>query len=432
MKRFVPLVAGVLVAASGAASCVGKVVISGGEDVAPPPAVPEAGRVEAGPLPDEPYEGWRVLDDYDGCTIHYPGSRAVLPPPIRWQPCGDHSEAATPACRAMVLDWERRPLAREWIHGASTAFRRADGTLALMIGRLQDDATYGVVADVDGPVLAAARTVPSQCGLAGGRSDGDHYFWTVSNFFVDSALSGAIGGSVTELRPKVLAREGRGIPVHAAGRPGYLKDFSGIASWADGSAVATFSPSEPRPGKGPRFAGDHLLWCNDDGFGVYTLAWGGRTLVFHDGMRSLGTDGTDLVWLEGSAAGPNGVFTNVRIVTSPFTADPAQIQRRVLRTDLDGHAAASNDFVVGCGYASRMAYLKRDGANVYGLLLVRVSDGYAWHLPTVPESGFLWQSPLAVTCDEIFLRGQELDGDGGFRSNIARVRIDSLGAPMPP
>ena len=67
-----------------------------------------------------------------------------------------------------------------------------------------------------------------------------------------------------------------------------------------------------------------------------------------------------------------------------------------------------------------------------GTLVVRLADGHAWLLPSGPALPLSWDEVLAITCDEIFVRVREQFGDGGFRSNVARVRIDSLGPATPP
>lgn len=107
----------------------------------------------------------------------------------------------------------------------------------------------------------------------------------------------------------------------------------------------------------------------------------------------------------------------------------------MLRTDLTGYPFGTSPFVVGCGYAARSAEMKQDGGFQGGTLIIRLSDGYAWHLPDGPgvDWGWGWRTPIAITCDEIFVKVHERPmPTAPPRWNVARVRLDSLGTPMPP
>ena len=152
------------------------------------------------------------------------------------------------------------------------------------------------------------------------------------------------------------------------------------------------------------------------------------------GIADLGTDGQQLVWVEGTERPqPNGVYPNVTAFVSPFTTEPAQIQKRALRSDLSGYGFGTSPFVVGCGYATRSAEMKSDGGFASGTQLIRLSDGYAWRLPDGPNVDWGWRRALAVTCDEVFiLLAEKPTPTAPPRTNIARVRIDSLGPPTPP
>ncbi|MDB4938349.1 MAG: hypothetical protein JWP87_5321, partial [Labilithrix sp.] len=90
-------------------------------------------------------------------------------------------------------------------------------------------------------------------------------------------------------------------------------------------------------------------------------------------------------------------------------------------------------FAVGCGYATRENEVKRDGGYLPGTTIIRLSDGYGWHLPDGPGVDWGWRRPLAITCDEVFvLVAERPTPTAPARTNIVRVRIDSLGPPMPP
>jgi hypothetical protein len=134
------------------------------------------------------------------------------------------------------------------------------------------------------------------------------------------------------------------------------------------------------------------------------------------GAGSFGTDGVDMVWLQGEGKDPNsGNYPTLDVMTAPFTTDPALLQPRRLRSH-NYDAMDSLPFKVGCGYAVG------SGTQVS---VVRLSDGYAWYLPHTTPMDF--GIPVGATCEDVFVAGV-FDGD----VNVARIRIDSLGPGLPP
>ena len=145
---------------------------------------------------------------------------------------------------------------------------------------------------------------------------------------------------------------------------------------------------------------------------------------FSRGTADLNTDGVDWVWAEGEGR-TTGAFPIVKVVTSPFTRDPAKIQRRVLRSDLGRGMIAAARFAVGHGYAGHFA--QRPNGDE-GTMLVRLADGAAWFLPGVNGAPVIFQHVLAITKDEAFTLVRDEHG-----TNVYRVRLDSLGAfALPP
>src|SRR5262249_14358079 len=153
-----------------------------------------------------------------------------------------------------------------------------------------------------------------------------------------------------------------------------------------------------------------LFWASDtldiNKQKVWTAAGGTKDFLTFGSDRSrgaadLGTDGTDLVWIEGSERQTTmDAFPKVVAATAPFTRDPTQIQRPDLRGDLTSYPFGTSPWVVGCGYAARDTTMTYDGGYQGGTLLVRLSDGYAWHLPSGSGLRWSWDRPLAVSCDE--------------------------------
>jgi hypothetical protein len=137
------------------------------------------------------------------------------------------------------------------------------------------------------------------------------------------------------------------------------------------------------------------------------------------GAADLGTDGVDLVWTYGEGKQPSEVQYPTRsIMTAPFTTDPAALVPRRLRSQPYPYLGPTQ-FEVGCGYAAHPG-----GAN--DVLVVRLSDGASWLIPYAPPD-FNASKPIGLTCEHVYVFGR-FEG----RDSIIRVKLDSLGAPMPP
>jgi hypothetical protein len=132
----------------------------------------------------------------------------------------------------------------------------------------------------------------------------------------------------------------------------------------------------------------------------------------------IGTDGTDMVWIESSGARDGGLadWPVIDIMTAKYTTDAATVasQKRRVRSELGSTGASP--FIVGCGYAARAASSRQLGT---GIRLVRLADGRSWWF-----GGTLIDAtePIAITCSELFMNAND-------RSNtdVVRIRIDSLG-----
>jgi len=188
------------------------------------------------------------------------------------------------------------------------------------------------------------------------------------------------------------------------------------------------------------------------------LQWVGPTLLFayasspyyeivrwteHDGTRLLigfgsdyskgagypGSDGKDLVWIQGEGRDDDSVrFPEAWVMTSKFSTNTSEIQPRRLTRWPQSHVSAGVPPQVGCGFASFLYVLGFPQATGAGLLIVRLSDGVAWVLasPSI-STGDTWSEPIAITCNEVFARYK-----GHYLETIRRVRLDSLGPGTPP
>lgn len=403
-----------------------------------------------------PYAGWAHYPDYDpSCEFYIPESRENLPPPLRWQPCRAVGETAGKSCEEMVIDWKpSKAYPNDFITPGTSGFRRTDGSVAFMTSRFQDDGTYRLVLDASGPVLVAIREQrPDKCVLANMPSDADRFAFRVLDSEAKGAVSeyggGAIGGDIGSLRPRVLRRYRDSIARdYAAGIPGVVDITGGpmkLSAWTDLASSEILSASEDAALKYNYqfFFGETLFWAAD-GTGinkqkVWTRAGGVKDFLAFgsdvaQGAADLGTDGTTLVWLEGTGrTSGTGVYPSVAAYAAPFTTTAALVQKRLLRSDLSGYSFGVRPFVVGCGYAARTGFVKEGPGEKGGTMLIRLADGHMWLLPSGPALEWSWQKPLAVTCDEVFVLIQStVTAAQPVRQTIARVRIDSLGAPLPP
>ena len=428
-------------------------VSEGGIDASVPDVRVDRSLPELDATHASPFEGWDHYADYDPfCEFYVPSARENLPPPFRWETCRANPETSTKACRQMVLDWEPSKIINELITPGTKALRRPNGTVVLMTARFQSDGVFRLTGEVDGPILTAIREQKSdKCVLAEQVSNGNHYAYRVLDSEAKGTLSeyggGSLGGSLDELRPKVLRHYHdsytRGF---IAGDPGLLEVSGGLMSlysWNDGSLIKDIWSSSQDNGLAQNyqfFRGGTLFWASDtyaiNKQKVYAPPAAVKDLLsfgddFTKGVADLGTDGTNLVWLEGTnRPAPSGVFPDVTAYVAPYTTDPTQIVKRALRSDLSGYPFGTSTFIVGCGYAARATELKRDGGFESGTLVIRLSDGYAWHLPDGPGVDWGWRTALAITCDEIFVTGRAPSAVP--RVNVAHVRIDSLGTPTEP
>lgn len=386
------------------------------------------------PRPAGVPDGWELYPDYDPCCGFYiPGASAPMPTPITWESCGSNAVPSGIACQRMKFDWTYPPGTPPIAY--ATMGTKIGSNVLLKFTRLVGDYDYDVVANADGPILnSLLETQWKRCALGLQDLSGDRYVAGVleNNQSVPSGfLSGKTDRSLADVVTHLSIPGGHGFRVGQVGildvSEGHVfhlypaKDFkNSITLWSDAQDNGLAQV-------GPFFYGDDLFWnatsLDDAKVHIWTEAGGVKDFIsFPDFSRtasSLGTDGTDMVWLEGVPRTTDGSFLPASIMTAPYTTNPTQITKRRLRSEA-GNVGVSN-FVVGCGYAAR---------DLYGQTrLVRVADGQSWLLGSNPTSSNLWDwmTPLVITCAEMFAY---VTADG--QPNIARVRLDSLGPGVPP
>jgi hypothetical protein len=207
-----------------------------------------------------------------------------------------------------------------------------------------------------------------------------------------------------------------------------------IHAWAPGPPLTTLDVTDPGDTHDPVFVGDTLFLQVDDRayarIKVYDPSTGLRDFVsFGNDVSAnaadFGTDGKDMVWTEAfGRATVEDPWTTINIMTAPYTSEPSQIQKRRLRSE--AHSLGAAPYVVGCGYASH-----EYSSTETGTRLVRISDGQSWRFTRIadPSGGYAWlfNEPLAITCDELFIMFHH-----GYDFQVARIRLDSLGPGAPP
>jgi hypothetical protein len=392
------------------------------------------------PTPDYVPSGWMELTTWScDCRLWVPTSPLQMPAPIAWESCPETPDGLE--CRMMVIDWRRDNVPVGW-HARMTTDDDGLPILAFVRVGIQPDNGL-IMAYADGPVLSAVVAehgsgclFHNSCliegkWLSGVRGHDAHE--------APSKHQGAIGGAVDSFVPQVLAHT---VDYENPFTDGWSCSGKWVARltwpfvmtvfpWDESQVIeVTSSATDPQGMDMSQLTmvGNALFWttANASKSGINVWDPNAGTRLFRRwvddpsrGAGNLGTDGVDLVWCYGEGKGPGDEHFPVRsIMTAPFTTDPDVVARteRRLRSQPD-YPVQVNEWVVGCGYAARDTNNK--------VFVVRLSDGWAWYLPSTPTQ-FIGR-PIGLTCDEVFFFGKV----NGVH-NIMRVRLDSLGPGLPP
>lgn len=412
--------------------------------------------VDAGPAPDAAQ--WGPLPYPVGdCFYLVPRGRTAMPAPIAWDDCPPALDGRH--CKLMRNDWTAsRPAFRD-IRSTRVTFDPATGApLIAFTKHAAPNPTGGrtgdlfVIAEVDGPVRNAIFLESSECGdcrplYAFSMAEG--VFST--DLQVASSCAPAMSHETHSFVEMVGDPIGRPVLRNTAPDSGaFLSHVCSrwiIERWVNRGYSAInratleryeiFRPGQDPDGLVPREItplrdAAFFIVASDGNSGI--MSWdpvaGTRPMLrwygdFSRGSGNFATDGQDMVWTQGEGKPPGGSYgdyASTSIMTAPFATDPELLKStaRRLRSDPNGRLVGfSETFVVGCGLAAH-----RVGGD-HSLLIVRLSDGFSWRLPDQPD--FRWGQAFGITCDELFAEAVLETG-----STIARLRLDSLGAPMPP
>ena len=454
MRRWRPggvALAASLVALRAASGCSGEGGAQPVVDSGPELSVPDAARPrdaapdvrDAAPTPGE-LEGWVRWDDYDPkCNFSVPSERKYLPEPFEWEPCQDTDVTRKLACRRIKKKWEGLSGQPEFIGPGTTILRGTGGSLLISTVRYLDPRRrMNVIEEIDGPSkLALLGRSDGECLTMERYGDGNRWALGMAERDRDgswAAREAAIGGSLDDLRPRLLFRKpSDGSLVTntlGAGNLGFINNGKGLIEVFSWDTPPTLQRSLSGHGRysfvevrddyffysADRLSATERIWTPEGGDQLFV----GNDADTTRGTFDINTDGVDWVWAEGEGR-TTTTFPVVKVVTSPFTRDPSKIQKRILRSDLGQGTIAASRFGVGHGYAGHFS--QRPNGDL-GTMVVRLSDGAAWFLPGNNGSPVIFQHALAFTRDEVFTLVRDEHG-----TNVYRVRLDSLGAfALPP
>jgi hypothetical protein len=249
---------------------------------------------------------------------------------------------------------------------------------------------------------------------------------------------GVVAGTVGTMLPALAYQFSDGNPHDhkATARLGVV-DFYNTATirlmpWSSPSAeVDVWSSAQDGLQQGsPHSFGDYLFWDSSAGSTVnkikrYSMDAGAEDFIAFaadsgHGVADLGTDGHDLVWLDGQNPTSSGQYQVGSIMTAAYTNDRTKLQPRRLRSAPTDDFGVVN-FVVGCGYAAR--------STGTGIIVVRLSDGVEWFLKS-GAPGWNWLEPIALSCDELFANVSWND-NAGLQVDVARVKLSTMTPPLP-
>ncbi len=404
-------------------------------------------------IPDDIPDGWlRAPCVPADCDIYYAPELSLTRPASPWADCGE-------GCLELVADWGAPNDRIGVTRGASSGATRYIGYLRVLpngweyqILRLpENEVVFDALSPRSGDLghytclltLRALSTTTAVFRALTGLQDSDptssEVLWSVAPGDPRLRLLAEHSNYTTPLE----AVAGDGLWLATFGRKSiYWQDMTP----SDEMLLAWKSP-DSRLAYALSATGTTAFFSANRGHSSYeSYAWdqdgGARTLLpFPEaelgGACCVASDGTDMVWLQGSGvfdAGA-GTYERVDVMASPHATQAADVEPRWLR---QGYADNVNGFrtVVGGGYALHEETRKADGSAVRQHTLTRLSDGAYWVIE--PRPGFIWGKPLYVDAEEFALvegAGPEVFIDAGLHAGysytIVRYRIDSLGPPTP-
>lgn len=429
-----------------------------------------------GANPDDPYgclqgttpprpasipEGWRpwaCWSQNPACMVWIADDPETQAAPVEWEPCAAGSPAVQ-GCQQMTRPWpfdsygaigDTYPSIPRLDTFTSPAVLRL---LRISVDSAGSDASYAewVAAEPNGVVRYAIRkpfTPSANCAFQDyDLNEGMWIFAPKGDDTLPVSESPLDGAMLIDVHAKEVAliyrderpasstwRAGRERLTRRSGQDLHLHDLAvqDDVLLQSPSADALSAHSTTRI----QILGQRVVWevssSSTLGIRAYDPERGPHDLIrdLEDpthGAGTPGTDGIDLVWMEGRGRQPGDVTYPVRdVMTSPFTTDPAALEPRRLRSDPStSFGLSETGYRVACGHAAKTGETPQD------VRIVRLSDGHAWQ---ILHTELTWQSSAIVglTCDEVFLVVQFWEDGEPMGSTIQRIRLDALGEGIPP
>jgi hypothetical protein len=403
---------------------------------------------------------WEEYTDWScGCRFYIAGAKGQMPPPIQWEPCPPPAPQNI-ACERMKPFWTTHALATDAWPRFALDVKTGAALIAFSRMDVNDDTSvrYRLVAEADGKVrLAFVQANPKnkgcEIGLIG-LSDNRFALYVIGTSWSGSLtgnFEGLIAGDIDDRHPPVkfkLKNDPQswfGWTVSSA----WIVQIRGALtahSWDLKSSTEIYSPAtdpEGMPAHNISAVGGDVFWGVDVQGYSGVMSWdavhGARPLLrwYGDWTRGAGnfrTDGKDMVWTYGEGRDPSkgsNPYAKLSVMTAPHTTDPVEAQGKARRLRSDTRAFSPYPFGIGCGHAVRDARLYLGAETYMALLIVRLADGGSWVVKGMnvnDADGLSAGMGLGASCQHAYFVGKT----PGLQSSIYRIRLDSLGPPLPP
>ena len=138
---------------------------------------------------------------------------------------------------------------------------------------------------------------------------------------------------------------------------------------------------------------------------------------------------TEMTWFECQGLQSGNQYATCNAMASPVATSPSSLVPRVLREGYQDHLVAG----LGITSSSYDVRLEKSlaAATLPRVILTRLSDGHYWVVPPRPDR--TWINVAYLDDEELaLLEARVINGALGPTTTIVRLRVDSLGMPLPP
>jgi hypothetical protein len=371
--------------------------------------------------------------------MYVPTKDSELPAPFEWEAC-DSQVAAPPAgCRQLKARAGDVPGT-----GYDAALDSNGKVIIIQTSGIGTPMTAHTerIGEADGPMHSALMSTFDSFGYVTGAALLQSLFppyWIAEVIsLLTKATVGYVGGRIDTVAPTVAGNYGLMSNSHGfiVGPHGilhmpnnFLLELLDFDTGVHIEDITTGAQDEGLGQSFPWFFGDSLGWGASSGRVSVVRRWdfgapGPKNFIDYrpdpdHAAGNLGSDGKDMVWLEGHGPNVSNAFwTTADMWTSPYAATKADLKPRRLRSDIP-NTVGLTPARVGCGMAGI--------DNGLGARITRLSDGYSTFLKVDSTVNWAWSEVLVVTCNEIILRGS-YKGIG----RLLRIPVASLPFADPP